>query len=670
MFPLRRNLAPATRLPDCHCEKSPQSGCRPRRPPALLVFKVCLAVLSGGLPALAIGQQYPALTIPADLKKDADAVVRSREYDIEIKSPSRAVIVEKDVITILNQHADDMAELQAPYSQQTILNSAEGTLYNSEGKELKHFKKKDMTDRPLWDGISLATDERIREASFTCHTYPYTVVFHVEYETSGISEIADWNPQQERNSAVEYSRYSITAPKGYTVRYKMLNALIEPVVAEIKDKVKMTWEIRNIKPVPAEPFAGPWNAKQPRLLVGPSDFEASGYKGSMSSWEEYGRFYSELSKGRDVLPDDIKARVHSLIEGQKNVRGKISVLYDYLQKNTHYISVQFGIGGLQTFDASYVSRNKYGDCKALSNYMMALLKEAGIAANVVLIRAGRNATYFQPDFPGNQFNHVICCVPLDKDTVWLECTDQYLPAGYVSYFTANRYGLMICDKGGKLVHTPDYALAENKQDRVIHAELDGEGNLKVKSTGLYRAGMQDDIEKSLHHQSRTEMEAELKKRFDLPTYDITAFDYQQTDNNGLPVMRESLDISVNAYAQISGKRLFIVPDLITRSGITFSSGETRERDLEFHDSYATEDSVEIAIPDGYEEEATPKDKVLKTAYGEYYSSAHISPGKIKYYRSFKQFRGNFPASSYSEASHFYNAVFRADREKIVLVKKQ
>ena len=128
---------------------------------------------------------------------------------------------------------------------------------------------------------------------------------------------------------------------------------------------------------------------------------------------------------------------------------KVAVLYDYLQKNTHYVLVTFGIGGLQPYEASYVARNKYGDCKALSNFMVALLKEAGIKSYPVAIWGGEEEREFVKDFPSHQSNHIICAVPIEKDTVWLECTtSQFLPAGYLSWFTANRFGLLISENGG------------------------------------------------------------------------------------------------------------------------------------------------------------------------------------------------------------------------------
>jgi len=194
-----------------------------------------------------------------------------------------------------------------------------------------------------------------------------------------------------------------------------------------------------------------------------------------------------------------------LTDKLKDPKQKISVLYDYMQKNTHYISIQLGIGGWQPFDATYVATKRYGDCKALSNYMVALLKEAGIKGKTVDIRAGANAASINKDFPSFQFNHVIACVPLDKDTVWLECTSETLPAGYLSSFTANRYAVLVDENGGKLIHTPKYNYHDNQEIRKIDATINEEGNLSASVNTQYKAEQQDNLEQLINGLSKDKM---------------------------------------------------------------------------------------------------------------------------------------------------------------------
>ncbi len=75
--------------------------------------------------------------------------------------------------------------------------------------------------------------------------------------------------------------------------------------------------------------------------------------------------------------------------------------------------MQLGIGGYKPIAAEKVFSVNYGDCKALSNYMKAMLEVAGIKSNLVVI--GNGMPSLNRNFASvNQANHMILCVPLEK----------------------------------------------------------------------------------------------------------------------------------------------------------------------------------------------------------------------------------------------------------------
>ena len=61
-----------------------------------------------------------------------------------------------------------------------------------------------------------------------------------------------------------------------------------------------------------------------------------------------------------------------------------------MQSRTRYASIQLGIGGYKPAPAMEVSEKGYGDCKGLTNYMSALLKEAGITSYYTWVKSGAN----------------------------------------------------------------------------------------------------------------------------------------------------------------------------------------------------------------------------------------------------------------------------------------
>jgi hypothetical protein len=277
---------------------------------------------------------------------------------------------------------------------------------------------------------------------------------------------------------------------------------------------------------------------------------------------------------------------------------------------------------------------------------------------------------FITDFTHDPFNHIICCVPLGTDTVWLECTSQFLPSGYLSKFTANRYGLLIDDNGGSLVHTPAYLLPDNLQLRYITAVLDNEGNLNLDCNTLYKAYCQDRIESMIHNNSRDEQLTILKSKFNLPTYDVLSFNYTEDYTKRLPVIHESLRLSINNYAQLTGKRIFINPNILTRSTEKLSQDNGRRLDVDLKEEYRYIDSIQITIPAGYEMESKSTDLVLKSKFGNYINRTVVTGDKIIYYRVLEQYSGRFPAKDYGEVVKFYNNMYDADHTSIVLVKRK
>jgi hypothetical protein len=405
------------------------------------------------------------------------------------------------------------------------------------------------------------------------------------------------------------------------------------------------------------------------VYLAPAKFEIEKYQGDMSTWQGLGKFIYTLNLGRDKLPENIKQAVHQIADPVTNPKEKIAKLYNYMQQNTRYISIQLGIGGLQPFDATYVATRKYGDCKALSNYMYSLLKEAGIKSNYTLVKAGNGKNYFREDFPSDQFNHIILCVPLQKDTVWLECTSQTTPAGYLSGFTSDRPVLLVDEDGGKLVKTPRYGMAQNTQVRKASGQINNEGLLTVKINTRYRAMQQDDLHFLVNGYSHEKQLEYLKRGIDLPHYDVVKFEYKETKSE-LPVINEILDLTALNYASITGKRLFITPNIISRFSSKLKADETRKYPISLQFEYHDIDTAIIDIPAGYRIEAMPAAVKIESKFGKYSASVDVQPDQIIYYRNIEKFSGQFPPSDYNELVKFYDQLYKADRSRVVLVKKE
>jgi hypothetical protein len=633
-----------------------------------LMWLVVFSITANSVFACNGDDDYAVSKISPLLRINANAVLRFEQITFEVISTKEAVEKNHYVITILNENGDDWAEFSEYYDKLREINSVEGFLYDANGKQLKKIKTKDLQDLSGVSDMSLMEDSRVKRHNFYYKVYPYTIEYDVEITYKNTLFFPGWFPQGDEKLSVEKSSYTIICPQEYQFRYKAYNYKGEPVTTIEKNKKITSWFASNMPAIVKESFAPKWHEITTTVLFGPSDFQVGDYKGNMVNWQDFGKFVYSLKQGRDQLPQNVKQDVHQIADGIADPQKKIQALYEYMQKNTRYISIQLGIGGWQPFDASYVATKGYGDCKALSNYMYSILKEAGISSNYTVIRAGRNAGYITDDFPSQQFNHVILSVPLKNDTMWLECTSQTLPAGYLSDFTSDRYALMIDENGGKLVRTPKYTMQDNLQVRKVKAILDNDATLSVKADTRYRAEQQDYLHQMIHYLAKDKIKEYLQKELDFATYDVVNFDYKE-EKSSLPVLEETLDLSVSNYASITGKRLFIIPNVMSRTSRKLKTDEERKYDIVLNDEYTDIDSVEIEIPDGFELESLPSPASIESKYGKYSNSLKMSGNKIYYYRKMENYSGRFSAKEYSTLENFYDTIYKADRNRIVLVKK-
>jgi hypothetical protein len=632
-----------------------------------LFFLIAVVVLSR-FTVMAGDGEFAVSHISPALLKNSNVVKRMEEKQFILKNPGEAYYRWKYALTILNENGEEQAEFSQHYDKLWEIKSIDGALYDAYGKELKKVKNKEIGDES-GSGSNLVDDDRYKTHRFYYKVYPYTIVYEVEMKFNGTMFYPDWFPQSRSLMAVEESHFIFTCPENYEFRYKAYQFDKEPVVTKEKGNKVYRWEVKNLPAIVREPYSPGLRRITPLVLFGPTEFEMQDYKGNMRTWQDLGKFIYSLKQGRDVLPDDVKQAVHQLTDNLSDPAQKVKVLYEYLQKNTRYISIQLGIGGWQPFDAKFVAAKKYGDCKALSNYMFSLLKEAGISSRYAVIRAGDDVVDIFTDFPSSQFNHVIVCVPLQKDTIWLECTDQFRAAGYMGTFTGNRSALLVDEDGGVLVRTPVYAMDENLQVRKVVATLEDNGTLQLRSSSRYAGIQQDELQWILTRYSKDKIKERLLDRMDFATYNINQFDYKE-QKKAIPAIDEELNITVSNYAAITGKRLFIMPNVMSKSYTKLTADNDRKYDIELDDEYRDIDSVEIELPKGYEPEAMPRDVSIKSKFGNYQCSVKLIGNKLYYYRSMEQLSGHFPATDYTQLAEFYETIYKADRNRIVLVKKE
>lgn len=612
--------------------------------------------------------KYPVSDIPDSLKNGMYAVVREESNVFTIIDKSHSSIQYRSVVTILKSTGRSNAILSVGYDKLTKIKSVKAIVYDVLGNVIKKVKASDFIDQSSISGFSLYEDNREKYIDLRQASYPYTVEFEYELDLNYLLFIPSFYLYDDDEVSIQKKSYQLIYPPALKPRYKG-TFVGEPEKQVIGGKESLQWAFENFVPQKFEAMSPKIEKYVPRILVAPVAFEYDGYAGTMDSWKNFGKWQLALNKGRDVILPETIERVKSLTNDVKDEREKIKILYKYLQNKTRYVSIQLGIGGWQPFEAITVDKLSYGDCKALSNYMVSLLKAADIKGYYTVIYGGSNPPTVLEDFPKSYFNHVIVTVPLEKDTVWLECTSQQNPFGYLGSFTGNRSAMMVTDDGATIIKTPAYKGEVNQQLRSAEVTLDASGNAQAQIQTNY-SGLQieNDGLDSYVTKSADDQKKWVQNSTEIPAFDILNFKLNMLDEDK-PEINVSLNLKLNRFASVSGKRFFFTPNLMNRSTYIPEKLKERKTNVVIRTGYVDIDTIRYKLPENIYPEFLPEPQKHMSRFGEYESSFKMDKDGLLYIRKLKMKEGEYPASTYQELTDFYKSLNKSDNIKIVLLSK-
>jgi hypothetical protein len=632
----------------------------------VLFWKTSNAWLS---PAMAKDKkEYDVKNIPAELLKDADAIVRKDFVRFEVINRKQSKEIVTRAITIFKMEKRGYGEILLQYDKFREVNDLEGKIFDADGEEIRELKNDDIKDYSLISGYAFFADDKAKSAELYHDKYPYTVEFAYEIDYKGSLQWPDWNSQTTLDP-VEQSRFEVVVSEDDTLRYWCSTDTIKPIITIDGSKIIYVWESKNLPKLSKDVVGNHVEDVSTEVRIAPSLFEMGDYPGDMRTWKEFGTWDYNLIKGRDKLPESAVRDIHTLIQPTDDIQAKIKKLYRYMQDRTRYVSVKLGIGGWQPFDAAFVHEHGYGDCKALSNYMVALLKETGITAYPFLIHHGNVRLPFIKEFPSSQFNHVMVCVPLSSDTLWLECTSQTIPYGHISDLTENRGALLITPEGGVPIQTPKSTQQQNLQKRSATATLSFLGKADVRTVITRCGNQQDFIRNALDDTSPQDKERWIINSLGVPNAQLNNYQIEGLDTHELTVTL-SMQLTLPRFASASGDRIFFLPNMMQRQTYIPPDIAQRLSPIRYDYPYLDVDTIFYSLPNGYTIESIPAETTLESSFGRYHSQT-IAYGDtaIIYIRSKEIREYSIPAENYSEYRKFSADIVKADKAQVVLVRK-
>lgn len=567
------------------------------------------------------------------------------------------------LIQINTREESELAEVAISHSPHQTLAIDFAMVKDQDGTVIRKLKKKDVRVSNDRSYGSFYEDNLITEFDLFSNSYPYQIEYQYTLTEEQFLYVAYWTPSY-RSFNTQNASLRVEVPEGYKFTSRHSPDL-EVGEEFVNGTTTITCEVNGYEVPEYELFAPPLTELSSFLSIVPSKFHY-GVGGSFNSWESFGEWQAELNANTDLLTAAEIKKAHDLVDGLVDEVEIISKLYHYLQDHTKYINVSIDVGGLKSYPASYVASNGYGDCKALTTYMKALLKCVGIQSYYSKIYAGENPVPVIRDFPSPQSNHVILMVPLtDGDTVWLENTSNTLPFNYLGTFTHNRYAFVIDDDKSQLIKTPKLHPKEVKEERAFTLECTTNGIWDVNIDLNLQGTAFEHFRYGRIHRSESDQLSAMKDYIDFEGLEMQTLDLHEYHRDStfikynikgkiLPKIRK-----VGNYEVISPLKLKIpkvnTPD--TRSHPIRITIPVHKKDQSIYHFHELEEK-KIQLPEKIQ---------IDSEFGSYRAIFELSPEGVHVSEEFELKTGDYPLSQFVDFYDFLQDIHQFKNKSSILI---
>lgn len=193
----------------------------------------------------------------------------------------------------------------------------------------------------------------------------------------------------------------------------------------------------------AVPRDAPWRYQRPTVLR----------VGSFSDWSELSRVMAPRYVAASDVADDgaVAAQAAEIMRKTRDPLERIALATQLVQDKVSYLLDGLDGGNYLPQDAEFTWEKRYGDCKAKSVLLFALLKRMGIEAEPVLVttRGGDALPELLP-VPGD-FDHVIVRAQIGGVDYWLDGTSSATRLANIADVPPFYYALPLREGGADLM---------------------------------------------------------------------------------------------------------------------------------------------------------------------------------------------------------------------------
>lgn len=172
-----------------------------------------------------------------------------------------------------------------------------------------------------------------------------------------------------------------------------------------------------------------------------------------ASWPAVSQRFNQLfTEASQLAPDSpLRAEVARISAAHAGKLAQSQAALELVQQQVRYIYVGLGGGNLVPATADETWSRRYGDCKAKTALLLAMLRELGVDAEAVLVNNSALDDGFNDRLPSpGLFDHVLVRARIDGKTYWLDGTLPAVARADVAPVLPYRWVLPLAAKGKPL----------------------------------------------------------------------------------------------------------------------------------------------------------------------------------------------------------------------------
>lgn len=605
--------------------------------------------------------------VPKDFFENTNKVILDRTENNEILSQSTLKQRFSETNWILNEKGLNDLDLSIVYDKFSKLKNLEFKIYNSKGELVKTYKEKDFTDSSLADGFSVLTDNRIKNLNPSYFDYPFYTKFDYEIDEENTISIPSFMPLQSSDDRVVQASYQLTYPKGFSIKKTEKNLTDYKVVAE-ENQNSISYKVSNIIAPEYEELNVRYNNILPLVRFSNNMFSLGNVKGKADNWNEFGVwYYDNFLKGLDQLPESTIAKMKDLTKDAKSDIEKAQIVFEYIQNNTRYISVQVGLGGWKPFPAKDVDKLGYGDCKALTNYTKSLLESVGVKSYYTIIHASDYIRDIDENNISLQGNHVLLTLPTSNGNLFLECTSQKIPFGYLGSSKENRKALVIKPEGAYFVDTHSTKEDKNVLKAKFIVDLTNLQKVKTKVNFENKGSFYNNIY-HLKNNDKKEINKYVKSVFS-SLKELNIIDYQFSNNKFEYVFNEQIALESAFVGTKMGNDYMIPVNSFFPVAYSVKKYKNRKTGFSITRGKTINLQTEYLLPNHIQVDFLPESKTVESKFGKHVLTINKKEGKIIVEENFILKSGDYTKEDYNLYEKFIADVVQSNNSKLILSKK-